>query len=48
MLEKNYNYSLEDVKNIERIVDDDNVNINHMVLPKGERLPEHFQILMSI
>lgn len=42
MLEKNYNYSLEDVKNIERIVDDDNVNINHMVLPKGERLPEHF------
>lgn len=42
MLEKQYNFNESDIKLIEKIVDDENVNINHMILPKGDRLPEHF------
>lgn len=41
-LEKQYKFNESDIKLIERIVDDENVNINHMILPKGDRLPEHF------
>lgn len=36
-----YAFSRADSKAIERIVDSDNVAINHMVLPAGEALPEH-------
>lgn len=42
MLEKNYNYSLPDIKNIEKVIDDDNLQLNHMVLAKGDGLPEHY------
>ncbi|NLK21324.1 MAG: cupin domain-containing protein [Epulopiscium sp.] len=42
MLEKKYNYSIIDDKRIERIIDDENINLNHMVLPKGAALPEHY------
>jgi len=42
MLEKIYNYSVITEKNIEKIIDDDNVNINHMIFKKGDGLPEHF------
>lgn len=42
MLEKIYAYAMEDTKNIEKIVNDDHALINHMVLPKGEGLPEHY------
>ena len=42
MIEKKFDYSVTDVKTIEKIILDDNVNINHMVLPKGEGLPEHY------
>jgi quercetin dioxygenase-like cupin family protein len=42
MLEKKYKYSNTDLKVIEKIVDDENLNINHMVLTKGTNLPEHF------
>lgn len=42
MLEKQYKFSELDIKLVERIVDDENVNINHMILPKGDSLPEHF------
>ncbi|MBF7096403.1 cupin domain-containing protein [Alkalibacter mobilis] len=42
MLEKLFGYTLKTEKTIEKIVDDANVNINHMVLPNGEGLPEHF------
>lgn len=42
MLEKNYKFTVSDTKNIERIIDDDNVNINHMVLTTGTGLPEHY------
>ena len=42
MLEKVYNFSTLDTKNIEKLIDDEPVLINHMVLPKGEGLPEHY------
>ena len=42
MIEKKYSYTLTESKKIERIISDDNVDINHMVLPMGEALPEHF------
>ena len=42
MIEKTYAFSTQPDKKIEKIVDDDNLIINHMLLPKGESLPEHF------
>ena len=42
MVEKEYNYTISDSKVIERIVSDDNVDINHMILRKFEALPEHY------
>lgn len=42
MLEKSYFFTRTSEKIIERIVDDENVAINHMVLNKGQALPEHF------
>ncbi len=42
MIEKKYMYTLSDSKVIERIVSDDNVDINHMILRKTEALPEHY------
>jgi quercetin dioxygenase-like cupin family protein len=42
MIEKTYNFSLTDTKMVERLVDDDNLNINHMVLTKGTGMPEHY------
>lgn len=42
MIEKLYNYKITDEKTIERIVDDENINLNHMVLIKGTGLPEHY------
>jgi quercetin dioxygenase-like cupin family protein len=42
MLETKYSYTMSDSKTIERIISDDNADINHMVLPKGDALPEHY------
>ena len=42
MVERLYNFTLTDEKMIERVLEDDNVGINHMVLPKGAALPEHY------
>lgn len=42
MLEKVCSYSNENTKIIEKTIDDEPVMINHMLLPKGEGLPEHF------
>jgi quercetin dioxygenase-like cupin family protein len=41
MIETVYEYTKTDSKLIERIVDDLNTAINHMVLNKGEALPIH-------
>ena len=42
MLEKIFAYSTDNNKHIEKILDDDDVMINHMVLPKGESVPTHY------
>ena len=42
MLEKKYDYKLTDEKIVERIVNDQHINLNHMVLVKGSSLPEHY------
>lgn len=42
MIEKNYNYKLINEKTIEKIVDDENLHLNHMILTKGTGLPEHY------
>jgi len=42
MIEKIITYTTGDDKTIERIVQDDPVQINHMILPKGASLPEHY------
>jgi quercetin dioxygenase-like cupin family protein len=42
MLEKLYAYSKEDSKKIEKLIDDDNLLLNHMILTKDTGLPEHY------
>ncbi len=42
MIEQVYNFQETDRKTIERIVDDQNVNLNHVVLGRNESLPDHF------
>ncbi len=42
MIEKVYQYTVTTEKIIERIVDDEDVNINHVVLLANEALPEHY------
>ncbi len=42
MVEKKFSFKLADTKTIERIISDDNLDINHMVLPKGDALPQHY------
>lgn len=41
MVEKLYSFSLADAKVIERIIEDDNAAINHMILKRDDALPEH-------
>ena len=42
MVEKQHLYTVSDKKVIERLIEDDNVGINHMVLARDEVLPEHY------
>jgi len=41
-IEKSYTFKQTDTKIVERIIEDEHVGINHMVLRKREALPEHF------
>ena len=41
MVEKQVVYTTSQEKVIERLIEDDNVAINHMILRKSEALPEH-------
>lgn len=41
MIETRYAYTQTKEKVIEKVVDLDNVAINHIVLPPGDRLPRH-------
>jgi quercetin dioxygenase-like cupin family protein len=40
-MEKQYFFNQSDEKLIEKIIDNDEVMINHMILNTGERIPEH-------
>ena len=42
MLEAVYRYTKSQEKVVEKLVGDDQVMINHVVLAKGEALPEHY------
>lgn len=39
---KTYQFALSDQKHIERIIDDENVVLNHMIIPSQESVPEHY------
>lgn len=42
MIEKQFNFNQSEDKVIERIIEDDNIGINHMILRFSEALPEHY------
>ena len=42
MIETVFSYSLEDERKVEKLIDADEVMINHMILNKGDSLPEHY------
>ncbi|MHB1314212.1 MAG: cupin domain-containing protein [Christensenellales bacterium] len=42
MVEKIYDAAAADEKTIEKLVDDNPVMMNHVVLAKGDTLPEHY------
>ncbi len=42
MIEQVFRMAQHDAHTIERVVADENVNLNHMILGKNEGLPEHF------
>ncbi|MGQ9801225.1 MAG: cupin domain-containing protein [Candidatus Saccharicenans sp.] len=42
MIEKTYSFTRTSEKLIEKIIADDNLALNHMVLNQGQALPEHF------
>lgn len=41
MIETVFSYSLEDERKVEKLIDADEVMINHMIFPKDAGLPEH-------
>lgn len=41
MIEKKHDFTKTDSKHIERVLEDERLGINHMVLPTGEALPLH-------
>lgn len=42
MIEKNVAFTVADSKTIEKVINKDVVMINHMILPQGDALPEHY------
>jgi quercetin dioxygenase-like cupin family protein len=42
MLEKIYEFRRVDEKVVEKLIDDDNLALNHMIFTKGTGLPEHY------
>lgn len=41
MIQNHYKYKVADENTIERIVDDERIHLNHMILTKGTGLPPH-------
>ena len=42
MIEQTFQMAHNDSHTIEKVIADENVHFNHMILGKGEGLPEHF------
>ena len=42
MIETVYEYTTGEEKRIEKVIMDENLHLMHMVLPKGDALPEHY------
>lgn len=42
MIETVYTFTKGEQKTIEKIIEDENAAVNHMILPKNAALPEHF------
>lgn len=42
MIEQIFQMVQSDKRTIEKVIADENVNVNHMILGKNENLPEHF------
>ncbi len=42
MIEKNYKFKNSSEKDIEKVIDDENLLLMHMTFTKGTGLPEHF------
>lgn len=42
MVEKQYMFTQSEGKVIERVIEDDNAAVNHMILRQTEALPEHY------
>ena len=42
MIEQIFNLTKKDAYIVEKVIADENVHYNHMILLKGEGLPEHF------
>lgn len=42
MIERIYEFSYGEEKIIEKIIDDENIVINHVILEKNDLLPEHY------
>ncbi|WP_138206626.1 cupin domain-containing protein [Haloimpatiens lingqiaonensis] len=42
MIEKVYKMTRDNVKTVEKLIFDENINYLHMIFNKGEGLPEHF------
>lgn len=41
MIEKLFEFNDGEEKIVEKIINDENIHLNHMVFPKGEGLPQH-------
>lgn len=42
MIEKVYKMTKDNIKTVEKLIIDENINYLHMIFNKGEGLPEHF------
>ena len=41
-IEKTYEFKRSETKLVEKIVNDENVHINHIILENGQSMPEHY------
>lgn len=48
MIEQIFNLTRGDEKTIEKVIIDEDINYMHMILNKGEGLPEHFSNAKSV